>query len=278
MGQAIASTLLQRGNRVTVWNRTASRADELVAAGATRAETLAAAVSAGGPVLLSLRDHDVARELLAPIADRLRDRLIVNLSSGTPAEARELAAWVKWHGARYVAGGLRVPPSGIGDPSGRAYYSGAREDVETALPLLEPLTTVEHRGEDPGAALLWYQLEESLLWTAMSGWLQTIALARANGVTAAELLPSAIGTFASMGELAGFYTPRIDAGDHGGEADTLASATGSVAHVAETARDSGVDPALPEAIHALFQRAVAAGHGADSTTSVVELIAAAPTA
>jgi 3-hydroxyisobutyrate dehydrogenase-like beta-hydroxyacid dehydrogenase len=37
MGQAMVRRFLATGHRVTVWNRTASRADELVAEGAVRA-------------------------------------------------------------------------------------------------------------------------------------------------------------------------------------------------------------------------------------------------
>ena len=39
MGQAMVRTLLAAGHPVTVWNRTPSRADALVAEGATRAAT-----------------------------------------------------------------------------------------------------------------------------------------------------------------------------------------------------------------------------------------------
>jgi 3-hydroxyisobutyrate dehydrogenase-like beta-hydroxyacid dehydrogenase len=40
MGRAMASEFLGRGYRVTVWNRTSGRADELVGAGAHRAATV----------------------------------------------------------------------------------------------------------------------------------------------------------------------------------------------------------------------------------------------
>jgi 3-hydroxyisobutyrate dehydrogenase-like beta-hydroxyacid dehydrogenase len=57
MGQAMARVLLAAGHPLTVWNRTAARADDLVAAGAICASTPAEAL--GSPlVILSLTDYE----------------------------------------------------------------------------------------------------------------------------------------------------------------------------------------------------------------------------
>jgi 3-hydroxyisobutyrate dehydrogenase-like beta-hydroxyacid dehydrogenase len=53
MGQAMARAFLAAGHPVTVWNRTASRADALVAEGAPRAATPAEALAASRLVILS---------------------------------------------------------------------------------------------------------------------------------------------------------------------------------------------------------------------------------
>ena len=45
MGHAMADHFLQGGHRVAVWNRSPAKADDLVAAGATRAATPAEAAA-----------------------------------------------------------------------------------------------------------------------------------------------------------------------------------------------------------------------------------------
>jgi hypothetical protein len=43
-------------------------------------------------------------------------------------------------------------------------------------------------------------------------------------------------------------------------------------HIALTSRDAGVDAVLPDAVRSHYERAIAAGHGKDSWTSLVEII------
>jgi hypothetical protein len=64
MGRAMAATLLKAGHPVTVWNRTPSRAETLVAAGATPAPTPADAVAASGLTILSLTDNQAMHDIL----------------------------------------------------------------------------------------------------------------------------------------------------------------------------------------------------------------------
>src|SRR5262249_5905556 len=63
MGRAMASRLLQAGFDLTVWNRTASHADELAAAGARHATTLTDAVNAD--VVITMVADDAALEDIA---------------------------------------------------------------------------------------------------------------------------------------------------------------------------------------------------------------------
>src|SRR5918997_559548 len=81
MGTALARAFLRAGHPTTVWNRTARRADDLVAAGAVRADSVAAAAAASAVVVICVMDNTVVRELLS---DKLAGRSVVNLTSSTP--------------------------------------------------------------------------------------------------------------------------------------------------------------------------------------------------
>ncbi|MET9293592.1 NAD(P)-binding domain-containing protein [Streptomyces sp. NPDC003077] len=272
MGRAMANAFLDKGYRVTVWNRTASKADELVAAGAERAATVQDALAAGELVVLSLTDYDAMYAILEPAAGALAGRVLVNLGSDTPERAREAARWAARHGARFLTGGVQASPPQIGQPGASTFYSGPEEVFEAHREALEVLTETNYRGADPGLAALYYQATVGIFWTTVLGWLQALALADAHGVSAGELLPSASSVLAGMPDFMGFYTQRIDAGDFAGDIEKLAMGVASVDHVVQTAKDAGVDTTLPAALLEVFRRGAAAGHADDSATRLVEIL------
>src|SRR4051812_15021536 len=64
MGAAMAARLIAAGHDVTVWNRTAAKADPLVASGGRRAESPADAATGADVVLSSLAEDNAVREVL----------------------------------------------------------------------------------------------------------------------------------------------------------------------------------------------------------------------
>ncbi|MGW1074663.1 NAD(P)-dependent oxidoreductase [Streptomyces sp. NPDC002537] len=270
MGTAMVEAFLAAGHRVTVWNRTAAKADALVAKGAERAATVEEALAANELVVLSLTDYDAMYAILGPATAALAGRVLVNLSSDTPARAREAAEWAAGHGARHLTGGVQVPPSGIGSPESATFYSGPEDAFAAYEDTLKVLTGTDYRGADPGLAALYYQLQMDVFWTTMTGYLHAVTVAEANGIPAERFLPYATSTVASIPGFLAFYAPRIDAGRHDGDVDRLAMGTASVEHVVHTTEDSGVDGSLPAAVLEIFRRGLAQGHAGDSFTSLIE--------
>ncbi|MGW6541097.1 NAD(P)-dependent oxidoreductase [Streptomyces sp. NPDC055051] len=273
MGQAMAGAFLDSGHEVTVWNRTASRADDLVARGAVLAPDVETALAANELVVLSLTDYDAVYATLTPAETALTGRVLVNLSSDTPEKARAAARWAAERGAVQLTGGVTVPPSGIGKAESSTFYSGPREAFDRHRTALEVITgRADHQGEDPGLAALMYQIGMVMFWTSMVSFWQAVALADANGLKAADILPHAVETAQSLPGFFSFYAERVDAGQHTGDVDRLAMGTASVEHVLHTHADAGVGTALPAAVVELFRRGMDAGHAADSFSSLVELL------
>ena len=198
MGQAMARALMAGGHPVTVWNRTPSRADGLVAEGATRADSPAAAVAASDLAILSLTDYQAMDDILGPVGPGLAGHTIVNLSSDTPERTRRAAAWAAGLGARFLTGGVMVPAPMVGTEAAYVYYSGPRSLVDQHAATLGLIGAPRYVGEDPGLAQLWYQAQLDVFLTALSGLLHATALAGSAGVTAAEFLPEALQTLADI--------------------------------------------------------------------------------
>lgn len=273
MGQAMASAFLDRGYDVTVWNRTPSRADALVARGAVLAPDAEQAVAANELVVLSLTDYAAMYSTLAPAEAALAGRTLVNLSSDTPENARAAAVWAQERGAVQLTGGVTVPPYQIGLAESSTFYSGPRAAFDRHRADLEVITgRTDYRGEDAGLAALMYQIGMVMFWTAMAGYWQAIALAQSQGMNASDILPHAVETADSLSDFFAFYAPRIDAGQHDGDVDRLAMGMASVEHVLHTNADAGVDVTLPSAVADIFRKGMDAGHAADSSSALVRVM------
>ncbi|APY87287.1 NAD(P)-dependent oxidoreductase [Streptomyces alfalfae] len=273
MGQAMAAAYLDRGYRVTLWNRTPSRADALVERGATLAATAEEALRANELVVLSLTGYDAMYAILEPAKAAVAGRTLVNLSSDTPEKARAGAGWVTELGGTHLTGGVLCPPPLIGTADASTFYSGPREAYDEHRAALEVITgRTDYRGEDPGLAALMYQLNMAIFWPAITAYWHTVALAAAHGIKATEIAPYASENFAGMGHFIDFYATRIDAGNHAGDVDRTSMGLASMEHVVHTTADAGVDTAFPEAVHDIFRRLAEAGHGADSYSRAVELM------
>lgn len=276
MGQAMARALMAGGHPVTVWNRTPSRADGLVADGATRADSPAAAVAASDLAILSLTDYQAMDDILGPVGPGLAGHTIVNLSSDTPERTRRAAAWAAGLGARFLTGGVMVPEPMVGTEAAYVYYSGPRSLVDQHAATLGLIGAPRYVGEDPGLAQLWYQAQLDVFLTALSGLLHATALAGSAGVTAAEFLPEALQTLADIpAMLAGEDTARnLDAGIHPGDQSTATMMGATADHIVGASEAAGIDVELPRAISSHYGQAIAAGHGRDSWTSLIEVIKA----
>ncbi|RKS79018.1 3-hydroxyisobutyrate dehydrogenase-like beta-hydroxyacid dehydrogenase [Actinomadura pelletieri DSM 43383] len=277
MGAAMAATFLENGHPTTLWNRTASRAEPLVAKGATLAATPADALAASELVILSQTDYQAMYDSLDQAADALKGRVVVNLSSGSPDELRRADEWASRHGAELLTGGIMVPPEGVGKPGSYVFYSGREETLHRHRETLGKLGETTFVGSDPGLSMLYYQAQLYLFWSTLVAYMHGVALLGTAGVAAERLRPFAATMLADLAAdgTMGFLkvmTEMIDAGVVRGADHNLRMQAVGTDHIVEAAQEAGIDAAGPRALRDLLWRAVDAGHGADGLASVIEVI------
>ncbi|MFT7836475.1 NAD(P)-binding domain-containing protein [Saccharothrix sp. BKS2] len=270
MGQAMVDRFLAAGHPVTAWNRTASRADGVVARGATRAATAAEAVAANRLVILSLTDYGAMYAVLAG-AD-LAGRVVVNLSSDTPDETLKAAAWLAERGAELVVGGVMVPADLVGDPGAYVFYSGPHEVFDRYRDTLALIGRPDHLGEDHALAQLFYQAQLDVFLTALAGVLHGVALVGSAGVTAERFAPYLLDLVGSLGSYLDEVVRALDADEHPGDRATITMMGATADHVVGATEAAGLDTALPGAVRSLYRRAVEAGHGRDGWTALLTVI------
>ncbi|MEU6821570.1 NAD(P)-binding domain-containing protein [Streptomyces atriruber] len=270
MGQALAGAFLRAGHPTTVWNRTASKADQLVAEGARRAPTLGEALGASPLTVVCLTDYDAVRDLLGTSGADLDGTTLVNLTSGDSAQAREAARWAAKLGARYLDGAIMAIPSAIGTADAVILHSGPAPDFAAHEPTLAALGTVTHLGADHGLASLYDVAGLAMMWSVLNAWLQGTALLRTVGVDAATYAPFARQIAAGVAEWLPGYAEQIDRGSFPAEVSALETDARAMAHMVEESEAAGVNAELPKLIQAMAARSIAAGHGAEQYPVLIE--------
>lgn len=152
MGTAQAAALVAAGHPTVVWNRTPGKADDLVREGATAAKTVGEAVTASELIIACLLDHSSVHEQLDQVADQLAGKKLINLTTTTPKESRELAAWATEHKINYLDGAIMAVPSMIAKPGSALFYSGSAEVFNEHKDLLDVWGTSSYFGDDAGMA------------------------------------------------------------------------------------------------------------------------------
>ncbi|MEU4468577.1 NAD(P)-binding domain-containing protein [Streptomyces sp. NPDC024017] len=277
MGRALAEAFVVGGHPTTVWNRTPGRAAPLVAQGAVHAEAVEDAVAASGLVVTCLTTFEATRTALEPAAGALRGRALVTLNSGSPAGARETAAWAAAHGARLLAGAVKNVPSAVGAPDTLLYYSGDRavfEEYETTLRVLGGDTV--RLGDEPDLAALYEMAVGAMLLPALVGFFQGAAAVQARGLRADTTVRFAGKWLDMIKTLLPIYAAEIDSGDYSDAASSVNLFLAGAAHEDDLGEETNVDTAWLAPLHDLVRRAAEAGHGEHSISALTEVLRKAP--
>ncbi|WP_105968359.1 NAD(P)-dependent oxidoreductase [Streptomyces geranii] len=272
MGAALANAFVRNGNPTTVWNRSAGKAEALVAQGAVFAPDIREAIAAGPVVVACVSTYEVLNELFAGAAAELKGKVVVNLTSGTPEDARAAAVWAEQHGVRYLDGAVMAVPQMIGLPQALIFYGGSQELFAEQEELLKPLAgTGVYLGEDTGVPMIYDLGLLSLLWSSLAGYFHAVALVRSAGVPAEAFTPFAAGWIEHVIAPAIPQSAReIDSNSFETEVSSLDVNKAAIEHLVATSRQLGINSDLPAAVQALIERRVAQGFGTHSLASLVE--------
>jgi len=273
MGSALAGAFLNNDHPTTVWNRSSSKADPLVARGAVRAGTVEEAVAASPLAIISLLDYAAVRDVLDLLGDSMQGQVVINMTTGTPDQARETAKWAVDHGASYLDGGILADPEQIGTSGARLYFSGSRSVYEahgTTLKVMGEDAT--YYGEDAGLASVYYMALVGLSYEVWVSYLHTLALVGAENVGAMTFAPSANGVLTPTLDLLTEFARAADAGDYPPVAGPLSTHAALMDDLIDAWRAREVDTGRLEYVKALIDQRVAEGRGAEGFSSLIEPI------
>lgn len=270
MGQALAGAFLKAGHPTTVWNRTPSKTDLLAAEGAKPSPTVGDALKPGSLAIVCVTDYQAVHELFDASDVELDGTTLINLTSGSSAQAREAARWAEQRGAHYLDGAVMAVPPAIGTAEAVILHSGPKAHFEAHRTTLEALGTVTHLGSDPGLASLYDVAGLTMMWSILNAWLHGTALLRTACLDAATYAPFAQQIAAEVTTWLPGYAQQIDSGSFPAEVSTLETDARAMTHLIEESEALGVNTELPNLIKAMADRAIAAGHGGEQYPVLIE--------
>lgn len=272
MGIALARALQPRYT-LTLWNRTAERANPLLNQGTLLAADARSAVEASPIVLMCVADYAAARSILAMpgVAAALRGKVLVQLSTGTPQDARE--AWAAADGVAYLDGALLATPGQIGRPDTPLFISGEERALAACRPVLETIAgNLMYMGEAIGNAAAWDLATLSCMFGAMSGFFHGARICESEGLGVGEF-GRMIGAISPvLGEMIRAEGDAIEAGRYGEPESSMATCAGSGRLFVKQAREAKLDASFPDFLAGMFDRALTAGYANERLAAMVKVL------
>ena len=270
MGSAVARSLLNAGHRVTVWNRSGARTQALVQQGASAAGSVSAAVSASPVVLICIDDYHTTQALFdePEVVSVLSGRVIVQLSTGSPSEARQAEAWFTARGALYLDGAILGGPATMGTSKGKVLYSGQREVFDRCSALLGALGgSTRYIGAKIGAAAAIDMAYLARQYGMFAGV--------AHGVLICESEGADLEVYASVfaeDDTGRWMIDVVSKGAFSSPSATLSVWNAALRRLQEQARDAGINSEVPDLVAGILDRADAAGFGAEHIAAMVKVL------
>lgn len=275
MGSALARAFLAAGKTVTVWNRSEAKVTSLEAIGAIRAATVADAVAASPILVICLSDYPATFSVLdgGGVEEALAGRLVIQLTSGTPGEARALDSWTTSHGATYLDGAIAAWPRHIGGPEAAITIVGPEPAFSAALPLLALLAgNVTYMGADIGHAMAAFNAALAYFAGHWIGFSHGAAICEAEGIDPAGFGEMLAGLSAAFAEDLR-HMGRVIADNRFDRPESSISTVGAdVARLVQLSGDLNIGRAFPTFAADMFRRAQEAGYGAEEHSAIVKVL------
>ena len=272
MGTALARALLGRKIPLTVWNRSSEKSAVLKGEGAHVASTPLEAVAASPLVLMCVYDYVAADAILAEpgVAEKLRDKTLVQLSTGSLEQVKAQQAWAHEHGISFISGGIIAYPPSVGRPNCVIVFAGD-ESFHTHRATLASLAgSLQYLGSDPAATVGAYFALSSYMIGSLGLFFESSAFARHYGVSIDTyyLLARLVTDEVVEGMRDG--THRIGVGNFDGKLASIDLTIAGMQEVCNTFAQTGMPPTMTESLVNQLKFASAQGDGNKDISRLVE--------
>ena len=271
MGGVLAQLLLRNKYEVTVWNRTKEKAQPFINEGANYTADVSAAIRASDIIIICVTDYAITKNILEGLP--LEGKLLVQLSTGSPQDARDAEAWAHAKGASYLDGAILATPSQMGQPDTPIFLSGAANAWQQSEPVLKALAgTLLYMGEAAGAAAAWDLSVLSSMFGMMTGFFQGALIMEKEGLRV-DALGAMIAQIAPvLGQMVKITSEDIQREDYRAPESSLEICAKTFELLIRQAKEAGINAEIPTFELHLFNKGRAAGYGQDKLAALIKTL------
>ena len=185
LGSGMVEAMRRRGDAVTVWNRTESKARALEPLGVTVAASPADAVADADRIHMTLPDDAVVDRMVEAFLARMKPgSIVVDHSTTSPKGTKARLERMQRAGIAFLHAPVFMSPQAARDATGLMMVSGPSAVYQRVAGDLQRMTgDVWYVGERPDLAATYKLLGNSMLFVITAGLADVFAMAKANDVS-----------------------------------------------------------------------------------------------
>ncbi|MBI3400415.1 MAG: NAD(P)-dependent oxidoreductase [Acidobacteria bacterium] len=190
LGSAMVEGMLRRGDAVTVWNRTESKARALEAHGAKVAAAPGNAVAGADRIHMTLPDDGVVDHIVNGFIPKLRaGAIVVDHSTTSPRGTKARLERMAKAGIKFIHAPVFMSPQMARDSVGIMLVSGPSSVIEAVHDALKKMTgEVWVLGDAADRAAAYKLFGNSMLFVIAAGITDVFAMAKGLGISSTEAL------------------------------------------------------------------------------------------
>ena len=279
MGSALADRLIAGSMPLTLWNRSPDKAQAYQEKGAAVVKGALDAAVVCDTLLVCLRDHAATRDTVMTwaMADALKGKTLVELTSMTAAHSRSLDAWAENSGIAYLEGQIQDYPATVRAGTATLICAGPKAVFERCRPVLETLTertVFTSEVIDTAPTLVNVQLAFSFM--AYAGVLHGVAVCQEAGVPVERFLETMVRDNMTTGPMADDLEIMGRAADTRAFDDDVGATMeiwqASLEEIIREGRETGITTSHLEAVSTLMTRDHALGHDGHDMAGLIDAI------
>ena len=279
MGLKLAALLTEANWEVTIWNRSLSKAASLN--GVNVAQSPGEAISASPVTIVCVYDNPALWEILKQTGDGsvLKEKTVINFTTGNPSENDDLEDWMKAKGAAYLNGAIQSAPDQMGQPGTTILISGDDQTYATYQNMLKIFGgNNKYLGASASLSAAMDLATLSWLYGSFVGLIYGSAICESSGLDL-ELYRDLIAeTTPGITEFLKHEINVIRQKDFQISQSPLAISVSATQRILDAVRSFGLDSRFPDHIALLLKEAQEQGLGNSEIASLIGVIRTAQNA
>jgi len=275
MGATLARVLLKKGYQVTIWNRSIAKAEPLIKDGAILATSVAAAISASKVSIICVSDYNASLTILdtKEVKQALSGRVLIQLSTGSPQQARDNELWAQKHNVEYLDGAIAASPLQMGNSEAAIFTSGSLKAYQQSEHILKCLAgNVPYLGEQVSAASSTDLAFLSYLFGSYLGFFHAARILESDGLRIDDFGSMIAHVSPVIGDVIKFESEVIQTETYDNPQSSINMCMTTVDLFMVQAQEAKINNEFPLFAQGLFKRALDAGYGNEELGALIKVL------